>query len=363
MNRAPNAMRLKGATITYREALARTMRDALAGDPRVIILGQGVNDHKGTFGTTLGLAKEFGDDRVIDMPLCEEATTGLAVGAAMSGGYPIHVHIRADFVFLAMNQIINMAAKMKYMSGGRVDVPMLIRLVVGRSWGQGAQHSQSPQSLFAHIPGLTVVMPASAQTILDTYPHLIAHHRGPVVSLEHRLLYEIRFPEPTPAATPGDPLSARLIRPGRDVTVVASSIMALEALRGARHLAEHGIDIEVIDLHTPTHYDPAVILASLRKTGRLLVADTSWIPFGVGAEISRIVVESDPGLLRAPVRFLGMKQAPCPTAKALEDMFYPNLGDFVDAAAALARGRGDHGVPLPDEHSMADIYKKFRGPF
>lgn len=349
-------------TITYRDALALTMREALAKDPRVIIIGQGVNDHKGTFGTTLGLAEEFGADRVIDMPLCEESTTGLAVGAAMTGGYPIHVHIRADFVFLAMNQIVNMASKMKYMSGGRVDVPMLIRLVVGRSWGQGAQHSQSPQSLFAHFPGLAVVMPASAQTILDTYPYLIAHHRGPVVSLEHRLLYEIRFPAPSPAV-PNNPLSARLVRSGRDLTVVASSIMVLEARRAAQHLAEHGIDVEIIDLHAPSHFDRTAVIESLRKTGRLLVADTSWIPYGVGAEIARVVTESDPRLLRAPARFLGMKQAPCPTAKALEDIFYPNLRDFVDTAAALVRGRADHGVPLPDEHSMADIYKKFRGPF
>ncbi len=361
MNHSPISSQPEAQTITYRDALAKTMRDALVGDPRVLIMGQGVNDHKGTFGTTLGLAKELGDDRVIDVPLCEEATTGVALGAAICGAYPIHVHIRADFVFLAMNQIINMAAKMKYMSGGRVEAPMLIRLVVGRSWGQGAQHSQSPQSLFSHIPGLTVIMPASAETILDTYPHLILNHRSPVISLEHRLLYEIHFP--TQHAPVSNPLSSRLIRSGRDITVVATSIMVLEAQRAAQHLAEHGIDIEIIDLHSPTHYDRAMILDSLRKTGRLLVADTSWIPCGVSAEIVRIVAETDPRLMRVPPRFLGMAWAPCPTAKALEDTFYPNLRDFVDTAAALARDRADHGVPLPNEKSMADVYKKFRGPF
>lgn len=351
-----------GEVVSYREALFRSMRHAMACNPGALLMGQGVNDHKGTFGTTTGLAAEFGDDRVLDVPLCEDATTGIAVGAALNGGYPIHVHIRADFVLLAMNQIINMAAKMKYMSDGRADVPMMIRLVVGRSWGQGAQHSQSPQSLFAHIPGLTVIMPANSQTILDTYPWLAEHHRGPVVSIEHRLLYDINFAV-EPSSAPANPLTSRVVREGRDITVIASSIMVLEAQRAAQVLAGYGIDAEIIDLHSPTHYDRGQILRSLRKTGRLLVADTSWLPYGVAAEMSRLVVAEDPALLRAPARFLGMKWAPCPTAKVLEDMFYPNLRDFVDTAAQLASGRADHGVPLPEEHSMADIYKRFKGPF
>lgn len=171
--------------ITYREALFQTMYEALQTNPNVIIIGQGVDDHKGIFGSTLGLAKEFGSDRVLDTPLAEEATTGIAIGTALNGLYPIQTHIRSDFALLAMNQIINLAAKYKYMFGGRLEVPMLIRMVIGRSWGQGAQHSQSLQSLFAHIPGLTVIMPASPQSILDSYPYIISKHRGPVISIEH----------------------------------------------------------------------------------------------------------------------------------------------------------------------------------
>jgi pyruvate/2-oxoglutarate/acetoin dehydrogenase E1 component len=354
--------------ITYRDALHRTMRSALADHPGAIILGQGVNDHKGTFGTTNGLADEFGTDRVLDMPLCEEATTGVAVGAALNGLYPIHVHIRADFVLLAMNQIINMAAKYRYMSGGHCSVPMLIRLVVGRSWGQGAQHSQSLQSLFAHIPGLTVVMPANAQSVLDTYAHVVANHRGPVVSLEHRLLYDIQFEtgqsETGRSGTgPAAAIGSRKMREGRDITIVATSIMVLEAQRAARHLAEHaGIDCEVIDLHTPSHPDTAMILDSVARTGRLLIADTSWPAYGVGAEICRLVCETDPRLLRQPAVTLGMRPSPCPTAKRLEDFFYPNLTDLTDTVARMVRGP-DHGVRLPDERSMADIYKRFKGPF
>src|SRR5437764_9977398 len=169
--------------LTYREALAQTMRDAL-DDPRVIILGQGVDDHKGTFGTTLGLAEEFGPERVMDNPLAEESMTGVAVGAALNGLYPIQTHIRADFALLAMNQIVNLVAKYRYMFGGGFEVPMLIRMVIGRSWGQGAQHSQSLQSLFAHIPGLTVIMPADPQAILADYPYAVRHHRGPVLTFE-----------------------------------------------------------------------------------------------------------------------------------------------------------------------------------
>ncbi len=352
------------AIITYRDALHWTMREALERRAGAIILGQGVDDHKGTFGSTLGLAKEFGAGRVMDVPLAEEATTGVAIGAALNGLYPIHVHIRADFALLAMNQLVNLAAKYKYMFGGRFEVPMLVRMVVGRSWGQGAQHSQSLQSLFAHIPGLVVVMPATAASVLDCYGWAIHHHRGPVIGIEHRLLYDLKFEVDVvrpPAATA---LGSRKVRDGRDVTVVATSIMVLEAQRAAAHLAEvAGIECEIIDLSSPSHPDHALILQSVRKTGRLVVADTSWQAYGVAAELCRLVCEAAPSMLRAPVVTLGMQPAPCPTAKALEDMFYPNLRDLTDAIARVVAGRADHGVPVPDEQSTADVYKRFKGPF
>jgi acetoin:2,6-dichlorophenolindophenol oxidoreductase subunit beta len=352
------------AVITYRDALLRTMRDALEQRPGAIILGQGVDDHKGTFGSTLGLAEAFGAGRVMDVPLAEDATTGIAIGAALNGLYPIHVHIRADFALLAMNQLVNLAAKYKYMFGGRFEVPMLVRMVVGRSWGQGAQHSQSLQSLFAHIPGLVVVTPATAASVLDCYAWAIHRHRGPVIGIEHRLLYDLKFEvdEERPAHATG--LGSRKVRDGRDVTIVATSIMVLEAQRAAAHLAQvSDIDCEIIDLYSPSHPDHALILDSVRKTGRLVVADTSWQAYGVAAEICRIVCEEAPSMLRAPVVTLGMQPAPCPTAKALEDLFYPNLRDLTDAIARVASGRADHGLAVPDEHSMADVYKRFKGPF
>jgi len=291
--------------------------------------------------------------------------TGIALGAALNGVYPIISHIRSDFVLLSANQIINLIAKYKYMFGGLFEVPLMIRTVIGRSWGQGAQHSQSLQSLFAHIPGLTVVAPSSAESILDTYPYLIEKHRAPVITFEHRMLYGLDFEvDRGRVAAMKNPLSSRLLRTGSDITIVAMSIMVLEARRAATWLHDKaGIECDVIDLHCITHIDRDLIHSSVAKTGRLLILDSSWAAFGTAAEVCRIVVEGDPRALKAPVRTMGMAPAPCPTAKALEDLYYPNLSTVVDAAAALARGRADHGVPLPEEKTMSDIYKNFRGPF
>jgi acetoin:2,6-dichlorophenolindophenol oxidoreductase subunit beta len=369
--------------ITYRDALSLSMRDVLRRHPEVIVIGQGVTDHKGTFGTLLGLAETFGADRVLEMPIAEDATTGLAIGAALNGLYPIQIHIRVDFALLAMNQLVNLAAKYRYMFGGRFEVPMLVRAVIGRSWGQGAQHSQSLQSLFAHIPGLTVVMPSSADSVLETYAYAVATHKGPVISLEHRLLYDVRFNRAADAAAAGQdsrhvrnrlgeggsgpasvasPLTSRRVRNGSDVTIVATSIMVVEALRAARYLSERaGIECDVIDLHAPSHPDWDLIVGSVARTGRLVVADTGWPAYGVCAEVCRIIAERNPAALKAPVVSIALPMVPCPTAKALEDLFYPTLADVVHRVAALVTGRADHGVPPPQDEPL--LGAGFKGPF
>jgi pyruvate dehydrogenase E1 component beta subunit len=356
----PSPDRALPAAMTYREALAAAMREATR-DERVVILGQGVTDFKGIFGTVLGLAETY-PERVIETPLAEDSVTGICIGAALAGLYPINIHIRADFGLLAANQLINLAAKYRYMFGGLFSVPMMVRMVIGRSWGQGAQHSQSLQSLFAHIPGLTVLMPATPEAVISSYAHAITHHAGPVIMLEHRLMYDLTF-ETAAHAPLTHPFGSRIERSGRDVTIVATSIMLLEACRAARYLAEFGIACEIIDLHSISHPDHAMLIGSVAKTGRLLVADTSWLAYGVAAEICRVIAERDPGLLRAPVVSLGMAPAPCPTAKALEDLYYPDLSVLVDRIAGLVRGTATHGIPLPDATAMTDFYKKFRGPF
>lgn len=350
---------MTASTMSYSAALLKTMDDALTDHSNVFIMGQGVDDFKGIFGSTTGLAKKHGASRVFDLPLMEEGMTGVAIGASLVGDYPITTHIRADFSFLAMNQIVNLASKYSYMFGGIMKCPMLIRMVVGRSWGQGAQHSQSPQATFAHYPGLTVVMPSSSQAILDMYPAIINRHSGPVISIEHRLLYNLDF-NVTPSTRV--PLTSYVARPGVDVTVVATSVMVLESLQAAEYCSRHGVSVEVIDLNSISHPDWELIADSVRETGRLIVADTSWLEYGVAAEVCRQILIRDPSMLKKPPSLLGMAPAPCPTAKSLEDIYYPSQRSLVDAIFTQTIGNS-HGVDLPDDTSTTDSYKHFRGPF
>lgn len=347
----------------YREALLTAMRGILESHPRSLILGQGVSDFKGTFGSTVGLVEDFGPDRVVDTPLSEEAITGVGVGLALTGHYVVMTHIRLDFALLCMNQIVNMAAKYRYMFGGRHSVPLLIRLVVGRSWGQGAQHSQSLQSMFAHIPGLTVIMPSSSQAVLDYYSFAAGNWPDPVISIEHRLLYELDFSTTDDSASE-PPWKPKVIQSGEDVTVVATSVMVLEARRAAEYMREtHGISVEVIDLGCVSTIDTDIILESLSKTRHLVVADTSWDAYGVCAEISRIVIGTDPGLLKSPVKFVTPVFTPCPTAKTLEDQFYPDQMTMVRAILETLGKREIADIELPGRESFRDYYAHFRGPF
>lgn len=365
MSFSPTKSEISSTVVTYRQALLKSMREALTNNPNAIIFGQGVDDFKGIFGTTVGLAEEFGAHRVFDTPLAEEGMTGVALGAALNGLYPIQTHIRVDFVLLAMNQIINLVAKYKYMFGGQLQVPMFIRLVIGRSWGQGAQHSQSLQSFFSHVPGLTVIMPSSAQSILKCYRYAISKYKAPVISFEHRLMYDLEFKIQSQNNEDDEfPLTSFKVREGNEITIVATSIMVLEAQRAAEYLNRTcGMSCEVIDLNCTSHPNKEMIIESVRKTGKLLIADTSWQAYGVSAEVCRIICEESPSLLKAPIVTMGMQPTTCPTAKCLEDLFYPNQFGLVDAIATLITGKSDHGIPLPDQASMTDVYKRFKGPF
>ena len=346
---------------TYRQAIADAMSSAMAESDKTIILGQGVNDFKGLFGTTSGLAEKY-PGRVIETPLAEDSIAGICIGAALNGMYPINTHIRADFGLLIFNQVINLAAKYRYMFGGLFEVPMMIRLIIGRSWGQGAQHSQSLQSLLAHIPGLVVIMPSSPQSILESYEFAIRNYRGPVIMLEHRLMYELEF-ELKPTNLENPLFGSILEKTGTDVTVVATSVMVLEVKRAATFLEQQGISIEIIDLHSISHPDKQMIINSVKKTGKLLVADTSWAQYGVAAEVNRIINEDNPQHLKFPVINLCMQPTPCPTAKALEDLFYPDVHDLVKEIVKLHFQSDGNELELPPKESMTDFYKHFKGPF
>jgi pyruvate/2-oxoglutarate/acetoin dehydrogenase E1 component len=346
--------------ISYQKALHDSMWAAMRSKPSTILMGQGVSDVTSIFGTTRGLKEEF-PDRVIDTPISEEGMAGVAVGAALNGAYVIQTHIRVDFLLLAMNQIVNMAAKYKYMYGGRMSSPMLIRACVGRSWGQGPQHSQSLQALFAHIPGLKVIMPVTAQDVLQSYAYAVNEYRGPVLSIEHRLLYDLVFPAAPQASAP---FASRIAQAGDDVTIVATSYMVPEAQKAQMWLRENGSNLscEIISLQDVSNVDHDLILTSVRKTGRLVVADTSWIPYGVCSEVSRGILERDPSVLKAPVQNLGMAHVPCPTSHGLEDLFYPGMDSIVDAVYRTVSGK-NHGRELPTREYVKRLAAAFKGPF
>ena len=344
----------------YREAITLSLQKAMQ-KPNVLLIGQGITDYKGIWGTTLGLQKKY-PDRVIETPVAEDSTAGICIGASLNGMYPINIHIRADFGLLIFNQLINLAAKYKYMFGGLFELPMMFRFVIGRSWGQGAQHSQSFQSLIAHIPGLVVLMPSTPQSILSSYNYAINKFKSPVIIFEHRLMYELSFEDKNDYELK-DPFGSRIIRTGSDLTIVATSIMVLEAIRAADYLEKYNIKIEIIDLHSVSHPNSRIILNSVKKTGKLLVLDSSWIPYGVSAEISRIIVEKDPSILKCPIKFLGMKHAPCPTAKTLEDIYYPDVHDIVKSILEITHDKENKNIKLPLKQSLTDYYKHFKGPF
>lgn len=350
---------MSSRTIRYCEAVREALDTCLSADPAVYLMGLGVPDPKGVFGTTLGLQAKYGARRVMDMPTSEAGMTGVAIGSALIGMRPVMVHQRLDFALLALDQIVNQAAKWNYMFGGDHGVPLVIRLIIGRGWGQGAQHSQNLQSWLAHVPGLKVITPA---TPYDAKGMLIAaiEDPAPVLCLEHRWLFNLvgavpRAPYRVPIGR-----AQRLSR-GDDVTIVANSYMSVEALRAARILAREGIAAEVIDLRALRPLDEATILASVRHSGRLIVADQAWKPAGIAAEVLALVAENAHDRLQnAPIR-LTLADTPAPAAPALAAHFYPRAREI---AAAACRMMGRELSPIAADSHPGDVPDSdFSGPF
>ncbi|MBM3252760.1 MAG: alpha-ketoacid dehydrogenase subunit beta [Candidatus Omnitrophica bacterium] len=323
--------RLRG--LTYREAIKEALALIMKQDKSVFIMGEGVDDPTGVFGTTLGLQKIFGKERVFDTPIAENTITGMALGAAITGMKPIVVHMRMDFLLLAMDQIVNHISKWRYMFGGKLKIPLVIRTIIGRGWGSAAQHSQSLQGLFLHIPGLKIVIPASPY---DVKGLLIAsiEEGTPIIFIEHRWLYEhIGY---VPKGIYSVPIGKGIVRKeGKDLTVVGISYMVFESLKAAEVLREENIDIEVIDIRTLKPLDEEIIFKSVKKTGKLIIADTGWLTGGVTAEISARVTSNIFKYLKAPVIRIASPDCPTPSSPVLEKAFYPGKEEIVSAVKRI----------------------------
>lgn len=323
--------------LQYSLAINEALHQAMAADASVFLIGQGTKSPWYVGNTAQELLERFGDDRVIDTPVSENAMTGAAVGAALAGMRPVVVHPRMDFMFYAFDPIVNEAANWCYMNGGKASVPVVFWGIINRGGEQAAQHSQAIHATFAHFPGLKVVMPA---TPYDAKGLMIAAIRdpNPVVYIDDRWLY--RTEGPVPEEMYEIEIGRGAIRKeGKDVTIAAVSYMAHEACKAAETLAEAGIDAEVIDLRSIKPLDGNIIIASVRKTGRLLVADCGWKSFGISAEIAALVSQRAFGLLKAPVKRLALPDCPAPASISLEEAYYPKAGDIVACVKELYRER------------------------
>jgi acetoin:2,6-dichlorophenolindophenol oxidoreductase subunit beta len=348
--------------IRYQDAIREAQAQILAADPRTYIIGLGVPGPTGIFGTTKGLQQEFGADRVLDMPSSENAMTGIALGTSLLGRRPILVHMRVDFAVLSLEPLVNQMAKWHYMYGGHMIAPVTIRMIIGRGWGQGPQHSQSLQSWLAHVPGLKVVMPTTPH---DAKGMLISavKDNAPVVIFEHRWLYGVKGDVPSEMYdVPLD--KAAVARQGRDITLAATSYMTLESLRAAEMLSSIGIEAEVIDLRSLTPIDISVLSASIKKTGQLVVSDTGHAAFGVGAEVVAVVAETCYGHLKGAPRRIGLPNSPTPTTPALADLYYPRAVDIAREAAALLGATHRLSPEAPSDRKWMDSPDpSFTGPY
>jgi len=320
--------------MTFALAIRTALAEEMRRDPRVFLIGEDIGVYGGAFGITDGMLAEFGPERVRDTPISEQAIVGAAIGAALGGMRPVAEIQFFDFILLAMDQLANQAAKIHYMFGGQISVPIVVRSPAGSGTGAAAQHSQSLEALFAHIPGLKVVAPS---TPADAKGLLLASIRdpNPVLFVEHKLLYKTAGP--VPAGDEPAPLGvADVKRTGRDVTVVATQVMVPRALAAAGRLATEGIEVEVIDPRTLAPLDQGTIDASVAKTGRLVIAHEAVKSGGVGAEIAARIFEGPAfDYLRAPVVRLAGQEAPIPYSEQLERLAVPQETDIEAAIRAI----------------------------
>ncbi len=328
--------------ITLGKAVNEAIAEEMRRDQRVFLMGEDVAEAGTPFKITAGLVEEFGTGRVIDTPISEPGFVGIAVGAAMTGTRPIVDLMFGDFLFLVMDQLCNQAAKIHYMSGGKLSVPMVLRTNLGATRRSAAQHSQSLHALVAHIPGLRVALPSSAYEAKGLLKTAIRDD-NPVVIFEDKLMYndKAEVPEEDYAIPFGE---AAVLREGSDITLVGTSSMVQVCLKAAEALEKQGISAEVIDPRTIVPLDEATILASARKTTRAIVVDEGHRNFGTTAEIAARITEKAFYHLDAPVLRFGAMDVPIPFSPALEDLTVPTPEKVAEAAARLCRGEMVHAA-------------------
>jgi pyruvate dehydrogenase E1 component beta subunit len=318
---------------TYREAMREALRDALTTDHRVFIMGEDVADYGGTYAVTKGLYEEFGRDRVRNTPLSESGFVGAGIGAALGGMRPIVEIMTVNFSLLALDQLVNTAATLLHMSGGQVEVPLVVRTTTGAGRQLAAQHSHSLEGWFAHVPGLKVVAPATPADARWMLPTALADP-NPVIIFEHTALYNERGPV-DPTGGPVDIDRAAVRRSGEQLTIVAWAGMLPKALEAADQLADAGVSAEVIDLRSLRPIDLPTLAASVQRTHRALVVDEEWRTGGLNAEIAAAITETCFWTLDAPVARLASLEVPIPYARHLETAAIPQVDDIVAAARSL----------------------------
>ncbi len=342
---------------TFKDAINLALIQEMERDENVFIYGIGVSDHKRIFGTTDNLLEKFGPNRCFDTPLSEDSLTGMALGAAINGMKPILVHMRVDFSLLAMNQMMNQISSFRYISDGEFKVPIVIRNIIGRGWGQGCQHTKTIQSVFAHFPGWKIVMPTTVEDAKGLTAAAIRDN-NPVMLLEHRWLYfqegEI---EEEPFLIPLD--KANKIRDGKDITIISTSWMNVESLKAAEILEKYGISVEIIDARCISSVDIIPMVESVNKTHKCIIADYDWLHCGFSAEIACQIYDYCSDILDCPIERIGFKHTPCPTARHLENEFYPNAIDLIRKIESMLNIKK---IDLTNEEFYS-YEKKFKGPF
>lgn len=322
-------------TITYRDALREAIREEMLRDERVFIMGEDIAGYGGTYAVTKGLYEEFGEKRVRDTPLAEEVITGVAIGAALGGLRPILELMTINFSLLASDLLVNSAAKMRYMFGGQPSVPFVVRMPSGGGAQRAAQHSQLFETWYAHIPGLKVVMPATPYDVKGMLKAAV-RDPDPVLFIEHELLYNVKGEMPDEGVEYTVPLDrGEVKRPGEDITIITFSRMLHISLQAAEDLAKEGIEAEVIDLRSIRPIDIDLLVDSVKKTNRVVIAEEGWKYYGTGQGLAALIYEHAFDYMDAPIQHVTGADVPMPYSKVLERAALPKKSDIVDAVKAI----------------------------